>query len=203
MIPLTYRLRDQVQLTQSAGSWRAVCDLPLSVLRVNESAARLLGRTRRTTTVTELAAALAIDEERTLRLCEYFRGKGLLDVGIDPAVDVTPRVSVIVPAKDRASELAECLAAVFAVDYPREALEVLVVDDGSTDDTAAVAGRFPCRVLVNPQTRGQSFARNLAATRASGEILAFIDSDCVADPGGCASSCRSSPGSASWLWEGS
>ena len=183
MIPLTYRLRDRVRLTQSEGSWRVICDVPLSVLRVNEAAARLLSRTRHTASVTQLAAALALDEERTLRLCEYFRGKGLLDVGIDPAADVTPRVSVIVPAKDRASELAECLAAVFAVDYPREAFEVLVVDDGSTDDTAAVAGRFPCRVLVNPQTRGQSFARNLAATRASGEILAFIDSDCVADPG--------------------
>lgn len=94
-----------------------------------------------------------------------------------------PTVSVIVPTKDRAEELDGCLASLSALDYPRESLEVIVVDDGSTDDTADVARRYPCVYRANERNRGQSYCRNLGARAATGEILAFIDSDCVASPG--------------------
>jgi mycofactocin system glycosyltransferase len=181
MIPLVYRRRERVRLVRVRDSWRVVCDLPLSVLAVNDAAARLLQRTCAAASVAALAVDLGLDEERVLRSCEQFRRLGLLDVAVDPSEEATPSVSVIVPAKDRAAELVACLTAIFAQDYPHEALEVLVVDDGSRDETAEVARRFPCRVLVDPVPRGQSFARNRAAAVARGEVLAFIDSDCVAD----------------------
>lgn len=84
--------------------------------------------------------------------------------------------SVIIPTFNRSSMIVETLDSVFAqrlADF-----EVLVVDDGSTDDTVAIlqtyAGRL--RVLVQPN-RGPGAARNLAAEHARGEYLAFLDSD--------------------------
>lgn len=194
MIPLSYRLRDGVRVEESAGGWMAVSELPLAVVRVNAAAARLLELARGGSGVADLAAALATDEERILRLCEYYRHRGMLDVEVAPAVggavdravgggdSAPPSISVIVPTKDRAAELDDCLAALFAVDYPRDRFEVIVVDDGSRDETAEVARRYPCRYLANDRNRGQSYSRNAGARLASGEILAFIDSDCVASP---------------------
>ena len=65
---------------------------------------------------------------------------------------------------------------------PRDRLELIVVDDGSADAAAiaAVVGRHGARLLVNDHNRGQSYSRNRAASEATGEILALIDSDCVA-----------------------
>ncbi|MCJ7795165.1 MAG: glycosyltransferase, partial [Thermoleophilia bacterium] len=184
MIPLSYRLRERVRVEDTGdGRWRALCDLPLSVVSINAAAARLLTLTRGGVDVSGLAGALSVDEERVLKLCEYFRGKGMLDVtSTRPDPPVTPMVSVIVPTKDREAELDECLAALSVLDYPRDRYEVIVVDDGSTDGTVAVAGRYPCHLVSNGRNRGQSYSRNVGVQRASGEILAFLDSDCVAEP---------------------
>lgn len=185
MIPLSYRLRDPVRLEDlGGGRWRAICDLPLSVVSVNAAAARLLTLAREGADVAGLAAALSTDEERVLKLCEYFRGKGMMDVAsAAPYPPFTPMVSVIVPTKDRQTDLDECLAALFALDYPRDRYEVIVVDDGSTDGSVATAARYPCRVVSNGRNKGQSYSRNVGAREASGEILAFLDSDCVAESG--------------------
>ena len=92
---------------------------------------------------------------------------------------------MIVPTRDRASELADCLAALADLEYPPGLLEVIVVDDGSADPgaVARVAEAHGARLLVNERNRGPAFARNRAAREAAGDILAFVDSDCVAAPG--------------------
>lgn len=185
-IPLSYRLRGGVRVVETGEERTAVSELPLAVLRVNESAARLLELTRGGRRVAELAAALSADQEQIVRVCEHFRGRGMLDVEFAAPEGAggrhRPSVSVIIPTKDRAAELEDCLAALSAVDYRREDLEVIVVDDGSRDETPEVAGRHPCVYLANDRNRGQSYSRNAGARIASGELLAFIDSDCVASP---------------------
>jgi mycofactocin system glycosyltransferase len=184
MIPLTYRLRDGVRIEDAPSGPVVVSELPLAVVRVNRAAAALLELTRGGCAVPELADTLAVDEQRVVLLCERLRARGLLEVepAQIPADIEPPSVSVVIPTKDRASELDACLASLATLDYPADRIEVIVVDDGSTDDTPAVAAAHPCTYVVNQRNRGQSYSRNRGAREASGEILAFLDSDCVASP---------------------
>ena len=92
------------------------------------------------------------------------------------AESATPLVSVIIAARNSAATLAACLDALRDQDYPN--LEVIVVDDGSGDDTAAIAASAGAQVIRTPAV-GASAARKLALAVARGEIVAFTDGDCV------------------------
>lgn len=91
-----------------------------------------------------------------------------------------PAVSVIVCAYNAAATLGECLQSLTELRY--SSYEVIVVDDGSDDETAAVAGRFAGVQCLQLAHQGLSAARNAGAAAASGEILAYLDADCMADP---------------------
>nr|MDT0656501.1 glycosyltransferase family 2 protein [Micromonospora sp. DSM 115978] len=95
-------------------------------------------------------------------------------------VQPVPLVSVIVPNYNYARALRLCLAALAGQTHP--ALEVIVVDDGSTDDSVAVAEAAGVRVLRTPTNSGVSVARNLGADHAHGEIIMFVDSDVALAP---------------------
>jgi glycosyltransferase involved in cell wall biosynthesis len=90
------------------------------------------------------------------------------------------KISVIIPTYNAARTLGECLASVFASDYG--SFEVIVVDDGSRDRSAAIAQTFPCRVVRLPKNVGASRAKNAGAGEASGDIVFFTDSDCLIQP---------------------
>ncbi len=91
-----------------------------------------------------------------------------------------PGVSVIVPARNAATTLCRALEALSEQEIEIE-YEVIVVDDGSSDETAAVAARFePLVSLIrNEQTKGPGAARNRAVSVARATKLAFTDADCV------------------------
>lgn len=90
-------------------------------------------------------------------------------------------VSVVIPAYNAAAFLAETLDSVLGQTRPAD--EVLVVDDGSTDETAAVAAGYAPRVtLVTQANRGESAARNLGLSRVSGTWVAWLDADDVWEP---------------------
>ncbi len=91
----------------------------------------------------------------------------------------TPMVSVIVCSYNGASTLAACLNSLGKLNYPD--YEVILVDDGSTDDTAYVAAQFPRVRYIHQTNHGLSHARNTGAAAAKGEVLAYTDSDCMAD----------------------
>jgi GT2 family glycosyltransferase len=90
-----------------------------------------------------------------------------------------PGVSVIVAARNASPTLRGCLASLRALDYPE--VELLVVDDGSEDDTAAIARAAGARVLPSAG-RGPSAARNAGIRASSHDIVAFTDADCVVPP---------------------
>ena len=80
---------------------------------------------------------------------------------------MTATVSVIVPARQAAGTLAECLSALRSQDWPREALEIVCVDDGSSDATPRIAGELADRVVrLLEAPRGPAAARNAGRPKA-------------------------------------
>ena len=88
-----------------------------------------------------------------------------------------PLISIIIPNFNGASTLRQCLTAATAVNDPD--FEIIVVDDGSQDNSVEIIKGFPCRLIQLEQQAGASRARNVGAENSHGEILFFTDSDCV------------------------
>ena len=99
----------------------------------------------------------------------------------DSPTQVFPFVSVVVPVRNGERSLDACLGSLAGQDYPAGRHEILVVDNGSTDRTPEIIDSYPVRHLQEPQ-RGVSHARNRGIEEAQGEIVAFLDGDCTADP---------------------
>ena len=96
-----------------------------------------------------------------------------------PKDDGWPRISVVVCSYNGARTLRDCCEGLLRLEYPD--FEVIVVDDGSTDETAAIAHEYGFRVISTPN-RGLSSARNTGLDAATGEIVAYLDDDAWPDP---------------------
>jgi len=84
-------------------------------------------------------------------------------------------ISVVIPARNSAATLGDCLGAIGSSSHSEA--EVIVVDDCSIDNTAAIAEAHGCRVVRSPTILGAAGARNLGARLASGPVVLFTDSD--------------------------
>ena len=94
---------------------------------------------------------------------------------------MNPLVSVMIGAYNAAPYLGEAIESALGQDY--EPLELIVVDDGSTDDTAEVARSFAEAKVVCQENGGNGAARNRAVENASGDLYAFLDADDRFTPG--------------------
>lgn len=94
-----------------------------------------------------------------------------------------PRISVIVPAFNARDAIADCLAAIRAQERlePGE-LELIVVDDGSTDGSAEAASGLADKIIGLESNRGAAAARNRGAVEARGNLLVFVDADVYLEP---------------------
>ena len=99
--------------------------------------------------------------------------------------DFTEKISIIIPAYNIPDLLPKCVESVAMQDYPKELLEVIVVDDGSTDNTGEVADKlaekFDNVTVYHKENGGSSSARNLGLSHASGDYVGFVDSDDFVD----------------------
>jgi len=94
----------------------------------------------------------------------------------------TPLVSVIMPCFNDAAFIGEAIQSILAQDYRNR--EIIVVDDGSTDNSIDVIRSFGSDViLLTQENAGSAIARNFALQQASGELIAFLDSDDAWLPG--------------------
>ena len=109
---------------------------------------------------------------------------------LPPRLERTPRVSVVVCAYNAERTMDACLESLRTLNYPD--YEVIVVNDGSNDRTLEISERHravyeadpggPRMVIISQENKGLSVARNVGAHAATGEIVAYTDSDCVPDP---------------------
>lgn len=88
------------------------------------------------------------------------------------------RVSVVIPVYNGAATLGDCLRAVLRQSFPKGDYEVIVVDDGSTDDSARIASEFGVRIIIQSNA-GAPAARNAGIRSARGRWVAFTDADAV------------------------
>ena len=94
-----------------------------------------------------------------------------------------PPVTVVVPVHNGAHCIAQCVEALLAQDYPGPEPELVVVNNGSTDDTESILARWSDRIVLCQQPeRGPSAARNCGIQRASHQLIAFTDADCIPHP---------------------
>src|SRR5215211_6391729 len=89
-------------------------------------------------------------------------------------------VSVIIPVWNDAKRLILCLASISRQNFPQQNTEVIVVDNGSTDGSQKVALSVPGVILLSEPKCGSYAARNRGLEKATGDYVAFIDSDCEA-----------------------
>jgi glycosyltransferase involved in cell wall biosynthesis len=94
--------------------------------------------------------------------------------------NLLPFVSIIIPAYNEARYIKSCLESLKRVDYPSQSYEIIVVDNGSSDETVLIAKSYTENVLIIPNVNVSSL-RNFGASKAKGEVYAFIDADCIAD----------------------
>lgn len=87
-----------------------------------------------------------------------------------------PLVSFVIPVRDDAARLQRCLSSIVRNDYPRELIEIVVVDNESTDGSAEVARQFSA-IVIKGAGRSVAALRNKGVRAALGSIIAFVDSD--------------------------
>jgi len=91
-----------------------------------------------------------------------------------------PKASVVVCSYNGAKTLDRCLTSLKEINYPN--YEVILVDDGSTDNTQEIAASHNWVKNIRQENKGLSFARNVGAHASCGDVIVYTDSDCMADP---------------------
>ena len=113
-----------------------------------------------------------------------------MDLDKQPAVHpvTMPLVSVVIPSYNHAQFLAEAIESVLSQDYDR--LELVVVDDGSTDGTPAIVANYPTVRYLAQENRGLAAARNAGLALCGGELVVFLDADDRLLPGAIGTGAR-------------
>lgn len=165
------RLAPGVRLRSVADRAFIVSERPLAVVEVRPRGRRLLAGLPPGEEV-----LLAGPGPAELRFLRRLAAVGLVE--LQPVPTTWPSITVVVPVRDRPAELAGCLESVARVRYPGS-MEVLVVDDASEEPVTVPVG---VRLVRLPRSVGPGSARNAGAAACGTELLAFLDSDCVAEP---------------------
>jgi glycosyltransferase involved in cell wall biosynthesis len=93
-----------------------------------------------------------------------------------------PSISMVIPTRNSEKTLERCLRSIVEQNYPRDRMEVLIVDAYSLDKTVELAKCFDAKILFNPRITGEA-GKAVGAEAAKGELIAFVDSDNVLGSG--------------------
>ena len=95
--------------------------------------------------------------------------------------DFEPAITVVIPAYNEEKNIAKTIDSVYASDYPPSKMEVIVVDDGSTDDTLKILENYKDIIILKQNHGGKSEALNLGTNHSKSEFILSIDADTVLD----------------------
>jgi GT2 family glycosyltransferase len=124
--------------------------------------------------------AFGITDSQRVPKASYHALREVFENPLTALLPQTPRVSVVVCSYNGGRTLEQCLQSLRALQYPD--YEIIVVDDGSTDETRSILPRFPDVRVIHQANLGLSVARNTGLQAATGSIVAYTDSDCFVDP---------------------
>ncbi len=88
-------------------------------------------------------------------------------------------VSIIVPVFNSEKTIRKCLESLLNIDYPKHKLEIILVDDGSTDGTKEIIRHYSGVKLIEQRHKGPATTRNVGVRKSSGKYIFFTDSDCI------------------------
>lgn len=201
MNDFAFSLAPGTRLENIEHNYFLVSKSPVRSLRINRSLYSILQKHQAGIPISEIAGGdSGIGEGRLLQIFLFLTYRGYYR--LDRLADLKdyPGVSIIIPVRNPSHDLFECLESIAAVDYPADRLEVIVVEDGpptcklksATGNTIIketavtmyrqmLPGIREFKYLRLKESRGPGTARNIGAGQATGVILAFLDSDCMAD----------------------
>lgn len=176
-----YKLQRNLELIPKQQGGVLLSLRPLMAMRLNAQAFALLSRLVEENTAAEAMAGISTLPliDATAFLDSLVRRRLLTRK--PPITGAWPMVSIIVPAHGRSQATRDCVESLLKLEYPVTKREIIVVDDASDPPLSEALAGLPIRLLRQETNIGQSAARNLAASEAQGDLLAFIDNDCVAD----------------------
>lgn len=176
-----FSLAADTYLREDADGYFLLSHLPIKILRLNRPLYQLLKHLQDGGELSEFASQNpGINEANLFRVLLSLVSKGYLQLERIAEIDDFPLVSIIIPVKDQPEDLVECLQSLKNLDYPGDRLEIIVVDDGSQEDISQVITFPDIRVIHQGESQGQATCRNIGAENAHGDILAFLDADCMA-----------------------
>jgi mycofactocin system glycosyltransferase len=180
MSGFTFSLVENSSLRETPDGYFLVSTVPLRILRLNAQLFRLLQHINSGGELSSFVSANpGLKEGPLLRTLLSLVSRGYLSLDRLADIALYPRVSIIIPVKDQPQDLQECLQSLESLDYPRDMLEIIVVDDGSKPPVSDILPQVVTGIR-NEKSQGPAACRNAGAEKASGEILAFLDADCIA-----------------------
>jgi cellulose synthase/poly-beta-1,6-N-acetylglucosamine synthase-like glycosyltransferase len=105
------------------------------------------------------------------------------DIVISPHLETNlmTKVTILVCVYNGADTIGRCIESLLQQDYPAELIEIIIAENGSSDNTIEVVRKYPV-ILLQCAVRGKTLALNYGIEQATGDIIAMTDADCIADP---------------------
>jgi mycofactocin system glycosyltransferase len=177
-----FALTSNTCLEKNSDGYLLISRAPLKIMRLNQSLFHLLEHLHKGGNISEFTnQSPGMKEGQLLRELLLLTAKGYLRLEKVALPQDYPKVSVILPVRDQPVYVSECLQSLMQLNYPHDRLEVLVVDDGSRNSLAEITSTFKVNLIRLEESQGAAVCRNIGAESASGDILAFLDADCIAD----------------------
>jgi mycofactocin system glycosyltransferase len=174
-----FSLAENVSLRADGDGFFLISKTPIKILRLNESLYNIVEQINQG----EPIGLPVAQSQATTRVLLKLAARGYLKLEGTPPLKDFPFVSVIIPVRDRPDNLLECLKALENVRYPKDKLEIIVVDDGSKEEVTKIDSKGSISIIRNGESKGAAACRNIGAEAAKGEILAFLDADCIVGEG--------------------